>query len=491
VAAPSWNPVFAGLRNSGFEAGSDTCWTASSGATVDLLQAGAPPSPAFRDLFGFNTAIAPAEADQAITIRTNNATVEQRIKVPKGVTTLHFDFNFGCLASNTTCNAPASLTTVASRLDIQFRAELVLPSGFTTTLTDTTTFTQQMRGFGGQLGWRTGKLELGGIQVPNPANGNALESLPGSSVPITIKFTATNLATTPNIDAAVLIDNVRFDTVFMVANIIKDGQTSATAATSAADVKQHIRDANELLSQAGTNVRLRKPVQTIDTGAASLSACNPDTFTFVGAGEFTNTATKSVTIDGVTKKVRSDATVPVELRPFSCFGTSAHPDVPTSDVQIFYVDSIQDTALGLPVVYGVAVTPEDYFGESPPTELNYNAADPLTNGFNGSAIVLSHLTDPDRAMETPGHELGHLLLHKFVINSRPVAGSTLEHASTDRLSEVGLPPDIENIMTDKQCVGTSSAPCTARVFLSATQANRWELPGPPPGPTCPNVTCPH
>ena len=446
----SGSPTRDGIRNGGFEVGAPTkCW--ASLTSGQLIQSGAS---AYRDAFNFTPAITidPSEGNWMAALTSTSSTIEQTFLLPtlydgtpaSDFKKFRFDYVFACTG---TCPAPASN-------NIGLQADILPASGSTplVSLSPAPTFRQ----FNGQLGWRTGEIDVRSI---------------AAGTQVRIRFTVTGAAA----NTVALIDNVRFDTVVVTANII----TGAT--TTEPDVRQHIRDANEILSQAGVNVRIRRVNPSVNPLDGT---CNPSSLDFFGTDGTDVTWTTQQLPPPPDLSSRSWGNRTAEVRALTCLGPRNYPSDPVSDVHVYYVNLLKDVNNSSPI-YGVAVTPEDYLGESYPTPLSYNAADPF-NYFNDSAILVASLsslpaTDPNRAKETPAHELGHLLLHATQ------AGDLVEHNAP-----------YGNIMTSSVCLpryGTSK--CSARPILREDpaaappflQESNFQLPNPPPRPACP-VTCP-
>lgn len=452
----STTPTRSGIRNGGFEKDPTTvgvptnCW--ASLTTGQLIQRGASP---YRDSFNFTPAITiePSEGDWMAALTSTNTSFEQTVLLPSlidGVPQsdfkqLRFDYIFACSGS---CPAPTGNT-------IGLQAEVLTPptGPVLSSLSPPPTFKQ----FNGQLGWRTGEINVRTITA---------------GTQVKVKFTVTGAAA----NTVVLIDNVRFDTTVVTANIL----TGAT--TTQAQVQQQIRDANVILSQTGTNVRVRRINASVNPVNAT---CNPGgNFNFFGsdAGSPDNGTNITYTTDTIpalpNPNAREAGVRTGEMRALTCLGPITQPTTePNSDVHVYYVNDLFDAGA---VKYGVAVTPEDYHGENPLTlvPLIYNASDP-SNVFNDSAILLPTLdglppNDPNRPKETPAHEFGHLLMH------RTIAEDTIEHGSA-----------YGNILTRNVCLpryGTTK--CNARPILTTTQEVEFNLPDPPPADFC-RVSCPH
>ena len=178
-----------------------------------------------------------------------------------------------------------------------------------------------------------------------------------SGAPSTCGSVSANDAGDNIFDTHVLLDNMRFSTVFIDAKII----TGATA--DRARVEQEVRNANEVLSQAGINVQLRN-VQTIADPGGLLDL----DITWTG----TLTAEEGTAV-----------------------GLSRSGIV--TDMNYYYVRSL--TGEG---ALAITLGPDDF------SDVNL-----LTN----SGILMSDTVTP----ETLAHELGHILI------SPDSAGSVLEH----------------------------------------------------------------
>ncbi|HWS89423.1 MAG TPA: hypothetical protein VN282_20785 [Pyrinomonadaceae bacterium] len=333
-----------GVRNGGFERGDISSWT-TTGAAAARQQLG-PTST--------GVVIRPTEGQWMADINTGTNSVggvgsglKQRFVVPAGVRTFRFDFNFV---------SEEFPEFVGSVFDDSFRALVTTPNG-------QTTFAQvsvnQSQGFSligdcgfpggdstcGQTGWRQGSVNLAAFS--------------GTGTPITVELLFSSNDAGDNIyDTHVLIDNMRFSTVWIDAKIISG------ASASLARVQQEIRNANEILSQAGINIQLRN-VQTVADPGGLLDT----DVTFTG----TLTAEES-TLLGISRSATA------------------------TDVNYYYVRSLTGLA-----ALAIACGPDDF------SDVNI-----LTN----SGIIMSDTVTP----ETLAHELGHILI------SPDNAGSTLEHS---------------------------------------------------------------
>src|SRR2546430_14244534 len=99
----------------------------------------------------------------------------------------------------------------------------------------------------GQTGWRTGSVNL--------------SAFAGTTTPITVELLFSADDRGDNIyDTHVLVDNIRVATWWVDAKIISG------AAADVARVQNEVRGANEILSQAGLNIRLRSVRTIADPG---------------------------------------------------------------------------------------------------------------------------------------------------------------------------------------------------------------------------------
>ncbi len=333
-----------GIRNGGLERGDLTSW-ATTGAAVASQQLG-PTST--------GVVIRPTEGRWMADINTGTGAIggtgsslKQRFIVPAGVQTLRFDFNFV---------SEEFPEFVGSIFDDSFRAVITTPNG-------TTTFAQvrvnQAGNFEligdcgfpggdttcGQTGWREGSVNV--------------SAFAGTGTPINVDLVFSANDAGDNIfDTHVLLDNMRFSTVFIDAKIIN----GATA--DLARVQQEIRNANEIVSQAGLNFQLRN-VQTIADPGGLLDL----DITWTGM-----LTAEEATVVGLSRSATA------------------------TDMNYYYVRSLTGLA-----ALAIALGPDDF------SDVNI-----LTN----SGILMADVVTP----ETLAHELGHILI------SPDRAGSVLEHS---------------------------------------------------------------
>ena len=333
-----------GIRNGGLERGDLTSW-ATTGAAQASQQLG-PTST--------GVVIRPTEGRWMADINTGaesiggvGSSLKQRFIVPAGVQTLRFDFNFV---------SEEFPEFVGSIFDDSFRAVITTPNGQTTFAQVSVNQAGNFTLIGdcgfpggdstcGQTGWREGSVNVAAFA--------------GTGTPINVDLIYSANDAGDNIyDTHVLLDNMRFSTVFIDAKII----SGATA--DRARVEQEVRNANEVLSQAGINVQLRN-VQTIADPGGLLDL----DITWTGM-----LTAEEATVVGLSRS-----------------GTA-------TDMNYYYVRSF--TGLG---ALAIALGPDDF------SDVNI-----LTN----SGILMSDTVTP----ETLAHELGHIII------SPDNAGSVLEHS---------------------------------------------------------------
>jgi hypothetical protein len=231
-----------GIRNSGFELGNLDGWqfTGSANVVEELAATGATIEPTEGDwMADFNTGTG--------AVGGVGSSLRQRFRVPAGVQTLRLDFNFVSeefpeFVGSIFDDAFEALVTTPDG-DQVFAEVSVNSSGGFTSVGDC--------GFPGgdatcaQTGWREASVDL-----------TAYSGL-ADMIEVTLRFSAVD-AGDSIYDTHVLVDNIRFSTLWIDAKIL------AGAAANQARVEQDVANANEVLSQAGIIVRLRG-VSTIAT----------------------------------------------------------------------------------------------------------------------------------------------------------------------------------------------------------------------------------
>ena len=379
-----------GIRNGGFEAcarpnldghGNLLGTWSFTGAAQAVTQLG-PTST--------NVVILPTEGKCMVDFNTGPGAVanvgsalKQSFIVPAGATSLKVDFNFV---------SEEFPEFVGTQFNDSFRALITTPNGqtqFAGVEVNTATFT----GIGdcgfpdgddtcGQTGWLTGTVDL------SPFAGT------GQAITVELLFSADDRG--DNIyDTHVLVDNIRFGTVWVDAKIL-DG-----ANANLAGIEEDIRLATEILSQAGLNVRLRS-VQTLGVNTPGYTAALLDTnLDYVDGGQAcTNPAQR----DG--HRTQEEITLLGLLR-----------SATATDINLYYSRSATRTDGAL--LSGYAIGPDEYCHE-------------VTITTNSGLLLM----DRRLLINNPGvlgHEIGHLLI------SPDAAGSSLEHGagSTNFMNATG------------------------------------------------------
>jgi hypothetical protein len=355
-----------GIRNGGLERGDLTSW-ATTGAAAASQQLG-PTST--------GVVIRPTEGQWMADINTGTGSIggtgsslKQRFIVPAGVQTLRFDFNFV---------SEEFPEFVGSIFDDSFRAVITTPNGASTFAEIRVNQAGNFELIGdcgfpggdstcGQTGWREGSVNL--------------SAFAGTGTPINVELLFSANDAGDNIfDTHVLLDNMRFSTVFIDAKIING------AIADRARIEQEIRNANEILSQAGLNLQLRN-VQTVADpgGLLDLDA------TFTG----TLTAEESTVVGLSRSGVATDA-------------------------NYYYVRSLTGIS-----AFAITLGPDDF------SDVNI-----LTN----SGILMQDVVTP----ETLAHELGHILI------SPDTAGSVLEHNVGVAANLMNVPRTVPRNLVNRQ-----------------------------------------
>lgn len=343
-----------GIRNGGFERGDLTSW-ALSGAGVARSELVCP-----------GATVKPTEGKFMADINTGpgsvgatGSAIKQRFRVPAGVKTLSVDFNFV---------SEEFPEFVGSQFNDSFQATVKTPNG-------ETTFAQvsvnQSGGFSligdcgfpggdstsGQTGWRTGSVDLSAF------------SGTGTTIEVDLLFSA-NDAGDDIYDTHVLVDNIRFSTVWLDAKVV----TNSTA--TRAVIEAEVVEATERLSQAGVNVRLRD-VRTIT---------DPGSVTDLDIAWTTGPSCADGRVNG---RLTAEETQIVGLSRSAV----------TNDLNAYYIRSLSGGARGF------AIGPDDFCVD--------------VNVLTNSGTILAN----GRTNQSLAHEMGHILI------SPATAGSVLEHAA--------------------------------------------------------------
>jgi hypothetical protein len=365
-----------GVRNGGFERCNLSSWgTAGSTAAVQQLASS-------------TTTIVPTEGQCMADINTGTAAVGtvgsslvQNFVVPAGVDTLRLDFNF---------ISEEFPEFVGSIFDDAFRARITTPNGASTFADVRVNSSGGFVLIGdcffpggddtcGQTGWREASVDL--------------SAYAGTGTPITVELLFSAIDAGDDIyDTHVLIDNIRFGTLWVDAKII----TGANA--NQARVNAEILQATEILSQAGINVQLRN-LQTIADPGTLLDT---DVTWTTGAG----------CADGrVNGRLTAEETQIVGL---SRSGTA-------TDLNVYYVRSL--TGLG---ALAIALGPDDFCVD--------------VNVLTNSGVLMTDNVFP----ESLAHEFGHITI------TPATAGSTQEHNAPDAANIMRAPRSVPRTTVTRQ-----------------------------------------
>jgi hypothetical protein len=348
-----------GVRNGGFERCDLTSWTKTG--TVNVIQSLGPTST--------GVTVSPTEGRCMVDLVTGGASIgsvgsglKQNFIVPAGVSHLRFDVNFV---------SEEFPEFVGSQYDDAFRALITTPNGQTTahqiTVNQSGGFTLMGDCFFpggdatcGQTGWRESSIDLSNFAQLN------------TPVSVELLFTVTDAG--DNIyDTHVLIDNIRFRTLWLDAKIISG------AGADVVRIQREVLAATEILSQAGLNVRLRPNPQTLNQ--AKLVDVD---LSWSTAG--------SACLPRQNGRLTADAT---QLMAQARSATN-------TDINVYYVKSISGQFV---FGKGWSINPDEYCNE--------------VNILTNSGTIQTDSGD-DRFL---AHELGHLLI------SPDSSGSSLEHGS--------------------------------------------------------------
>ena len=295
------------------------------------------------------------------------SSLKQRFTVPANVRTLRLDFNFV---------SEEFPEFVGSQFNDAFTAVITTPQGDILFAQTSVNSANNVTLIGdcnfpggdntcGQTGWLEGSVDL--------------SMFSGTGTPIQVDLIFSTLDAGDDIyDTHVLVDNIRFSTVWIDAKVLQGATIAANA--NLARVNNEVRGVNEILSQAGVNVRVRN----VQTAATTDALVDTDITWTTGAG------CAGGTVNGI---------LTAESAAVLALARSAT----ATDVNVYYVRS----GTGLAGVGGYALGPDDFC-----TGINI-----LTNsgtfqmdiGMGGNILA---------------HELGHLLI------SPATAGNVLEHSAT-------------------------------------------------------------
>ena len=366
LLAPMATPAITrdGIRNGGFERGNLTSWAQAGNATVR------------QSLIASAGVINPTEGQWMADINTSNLAVgqigsslAQTFTVPRGVGILSFDFNFV---------SEEFPEWVGSQYNDAFTAVITTPNGETTFAQTSVNAAQNVGLIGdcnfpggdatcGQTGWLQGTVNL--------------TPFSGIGAPINVNLVFSALDAGDNIyDTHVLVDNMRFSTVFVDAKFLQGPTIAATA--NLARVQTEVLGANEILSQAGMNIRIR------NTQPAATTDAIVDT-------NITWTTGAACVGGGVNGILTAEETAVLALLRS---GTN-------TDVNVYYTRNLTGLAAA-----AIAIGPDD-FCASVNILVNSGA---LLRDIQGVCGAGGHVL---------AHELGHLLI------SPQTAANVLEHAA--------------------------------------------------------------
>lgn len=350
-----------GIRNSGFERGDLSSWAIAGSGT------------ARQSLVSTTTTIQPTEGQWMADINTGagsigavGSSLTQRFTVPANVLTLRLDFNFV---------SEEFPEFVGSQFNDAFAAVVTTPQGEILFAQTSVNSANNVTLIGdcnfpggdntcGQTGWMEGSVDL--------------SMFSGTGVPIQVDLIFSTLDAGDDIyDTHVLVDNIRFSTVWIDAKILQGPTIAANA--NLARVRNEVRGVNEILSQAGVNVRMRS-VQT----AVTTDALVDTDITWT-----TGPACPGGTVNGI-------------LTAESAAVLALARSVTATDVNVYYIRS----GTGLAGVGGYALGPDDFC--SAINILTNSGTFQMDIGMGGNVM---------------GHELGHLLI------SPETAGNVLEHSA--------------------------------------------------------------
>lgn len=373
-------PMRDGVRDGGFEIGpfffNFVNWQ-KSGAAFPI------PDLTYTATDGTMQRILPSEAGFMIDLGTGQFAVDQvgssmsqRFIIPAGVQKLYFDYNmiseefpeFRGTLFNDTFRATLSTTEGDSTVTVSIND----PGGTIDPLLGDCHFADGDMTCGA-TGWRTASFDI----APTLAT-------PGIRSQATLAFSVNDEGDSI-FDTHVLIDNIRFATLWVDGKVLQ-GPTVSAQANRARVVREVIgvngaNGANEILAQAGVNVRIRDVRNTPAPNDALLD---------------TDIEAVSVTSCGEGRALRPNDAVRQIL--------GLIRSATATDINVYYVRSLQRN--GMAAAAGYAPNPDDFC-----------QVDLLTS----SGVLLGDATT--ELGETMAHELGHILI------SPPTSDSPFEHCS--------------------------------------------------------------
>jgi hypothetical protein len=347
------------------------------------------------------------------------SSLQQVFTVPAGATTLRIDYNYV---------SEELPEWVGSEFQDPFRV-LITPAGGAQTVEEEVTVDSASTSFTvigdcgfeggdatcGATGWRTASVNL--------------SAYAGQTVTIELLFTVTDLGD-DIYDTRVLVDNIRFSTIWVDVKVI-DGAATQGLPSVAARVERDVAQMNKVLSQAGLNVRIRgiqnfanQSLQEI-TVQAPHPLGNPPNCTDAGGNVLLGA-------DGVALTNRQMTAEEITLMDQRRSGTLAGaPGSQPTDVNLYYVQSTSVAARGWSANVG-----------------DFCQQVSIVANTNWGSLVTDQGTT-----QTLTHELGHILI-------KAITDSTLVHACSNAagtcFTEANAPATAIVTPTQSQAVNTST-----------------------------------
>ena len=385
---------------------------------------------------------APSEGKWMASGRISNAAGAinflQKIKIPLGVKTLSFDYWFGRFDRMIGPNFSVYLVKEGQFINTN------LPPAFS--------------GNNFSRDFQTGSIDLSTFSRTVTSNSTKAIAL--------FRFSCIGCLFSgpmhPNISVPVLLDNIRFSTVFVDVKVLQGSMTDlSTDAARFERVRQMVRDTNEILAQVGVNVRIRRLMTNaaaVDERGESLTHPCPEALNQPSLLNLPIGAPPAVhrSVQDVLGLCRSSV---------------------STDVNLYFVNSFTDGFFG--ATNGIAVGPDDYTLTGTPGAgliiRNINTMiinDPEGNPLTGLTLSTARA---NRKREVLAHELGHLLIGGVEANK--------PKPEEDDNSKEKIPlehkADPGNLMSDNRCTppppkpdDLSSIPCSSRPLLSAAQSQQ-------------------
>ncbi len=333
----------------------------------------------------------------------------QELIVPRGVTTLRFNFR--------------TLGPVRLLVDIR-------PDGMDRISADLT-----ITDIGGE-GLKQGEIDLSDFD--------------GEEIPIQLRYFAVNTSNNGGgITGRFELDNIRFSTVFVDVKILQGAMTDlSTNAARFERVRQMVRDANEILAQVGVNVRIRRLMNNaaaVDERGESLSHPCPGTLNLP---------------DLLNPPIGRPPTVTSSVRDVLDLCRAGA----STDVNVYFVNSFTDDFFE---VNGVAVGPDDYMLTGTPGAgvIIRNIDTMIINDPKTGAPLMGDTLSTARAnrkREVLAHELGHLLLSGVNVSS------SLEHNADpgNVMSDIRCTPPPPTLSRPE------AIPCSSRPIMTEAQSQQ-------------------